>query len=133
MLACFKSILKIWHSTYLYLCSNLPMKFAVFLKISLLFRLFCLLTKIYGSITWELQQLWMRKFQCLLFVLKGSYLCYYIICMAVPLKLKKLKIIFAVCLRRNKPFKQKKKNEKIKKKVLINFTLCMKHFWIISE
>ena len=28
----------------------------------------------------------MRKFQCLLFVLKRFYICYYIICMTVPLK-----------------------------------------------
>ena len=28
----------------------------------------------------------MRKFQCLLFVLKRSYICYYIICMTVPLE-----------------------------------------------
>ena len=28
----------------------------------------------------------MRKFQCLLFVLKRSYICYYIICMTVPLR-----------------------------------------------
>ena len=28
----------------------------------------------------------MRYFQCLLFVLKRSYICYYIICMTVPLK-----------------------------------------------
>ena len=28
----------------------------------------------------------MRKFQCLLFMLKQSYTCYYIICMAAPLK-----------------------------------------------
>ena len=27
----------------------------------------------------------MRKFQCSLFVLKRSYICYYIICMTVPL------------------------------------------------
>ena len=27
----------------------------------------------------------MRKSQCLLFVLKRSYICYYIICMTVPL------------------------------------------------
>ena len=27
----------------------------------------------------------MEKFQCLLFVLKGSYICDYIICMTVPL------------------------------------------------
>ena len=27
----------------------------------------------------------MRKFQCLLFVLKRSYICYYVICMTVPL------------------------------------------------
>ena len=28
----------------------------------------------------------MRKFQCLLFVLKRSYICYYIICTGVPLR-----------------------------------------------
>ena len=28
----------------------------------------------------------MRKFQCLLFVLKRSYICYYIICMTVHFK-----------------------------------------------
>ena len=27
----------------------------------------------------------MRKFQCSLFVLKRSYICYYLICMTVPL------------------------------------------------
>ena len=65
------------------------MKFATFLKSSLLFNsfccLFCLWTKLYGSITLKLEQLWMRIFQCLLFVLKRSYICYYIICMTVPL------------------------------------------------
>ena len=30
----------------------------------------------------------MRKFQCLLFVLQRSYICYDIICMTVPLKIK---------------------------------------------
>ena len=35
-------------------------------------------TKLYGSITSNLEQLWMRKFQCLLFVLKQSYIHYYI-------------------------------------------------------
>ena len=29
----------------------------------------------------------MRKFQCLLFVLKRSHICYYIICTTVPLNL----------------------------------------------
>ena len=33
----------------------------------------------------KLEQLWMQKFQCLLFVLKRLYICYYGICMAVPL------------------------------------------------
>ena len=32
----------------------------------------------------KLEQLWMRKFWCLLFVLKRSYICYHIICMTVP-------------------------------------------------
>ena len=31
----------------------------------------------------------MRKFQGFLFVLKRSYICYYIICMTVPLNRKK--------------------------------------------
>ena len=34
----------------------------------------------------------MQKFQCLLFVLKRSYMCYYIICITVPL-LKKIRLI----------------------------------------
>ena len=42
--------------------------------------------KLYDSITQKLEQLWMRKFRCLLFVLKQSYICYYIICIVVPLK-----------------------------------------------
>ena len=35
--------------------------------------------------TWKLELLWMRKFPCLVFVLKQSYICYYMICMTVPL------------------------------------------------
>ena len=35
--------------------------------------------------TEQLEQLWMRKLQCLLFVWKRSYICNYIICMTVPL------------------------------------------------
>ena len=35
---CFKSILKILHSNYLQFCSNLPVKFAIFLKSNLLFK-----------------------------------------------------------------------------------------------
>ena len=42
-------------------------------------------TKLYGSVTQKLEQLSMRKLPCLLFVLKRSYICYYIICMTVPL------------------------------------------------
>ena len=37
-----------------------------------------------GSVTSKLEQMWMRKFQCFLFVLKRSYICYYIISMTVP-------------------------------------------------
>ena len=33
----------------------------------------------------KLEQLWMSKFQYLIFVLKRPYICYCIICMAVPL------------------------------------------------
>ena len=32
----------------------------------------------------------MRKFKCLLFVLKRSYIYYYVICMTVPLKNRQL-------------------------------------------
>ena len=34
------------------------------------------------------RKLWMRKFPCLLFVLKRSYICYHIICMTVLLMLQ---------------------------------------------
>ena len=48
-LTCFKNILKISHSNYASFCSNLPMKFAIFFKSSLLFNsfycLFLLLNK----------------------------------------------------------------------------------------
>ena len=37
----------------------------------------------------------MQKCQCLLFVLKRSYICYYIICMTVPLILATVTIQFA--------------------------------------
>ena len=64
-LICFKTILKILHFNYLQYCNNLPVKFVIFLKSSLLFNsfycLFCLQTKLYGSITSKLEQLWMRK------------------------------------------------------------------------
>ena len=84
---CFKSILKTSHSNYLLFYSSLPVKFAIFLKSSLLFNssycLFCLYTKFYSSIALKLELLWMQKFQFLLYVLKWSYICYYIICMAV--------------------------------------------------
>ena len=44
----------------------------------------------------------MRKFQCLLFVLKRSYILYYIICMTVPLnallsKFKVLPVVGILC------------------------------------
>ena len=39
-LTCFKSILKISHSSYFSICSDLLMKFAIFLKSSLLFHCF---------------------------------------------------------------------------------------------
>ena len=31
----------------------------------------------------------MQKYQCLLFVLKQSYICYYIICITVPLSIRR--------------------------------------------
>ena len=47
----------------------------------------------YGSITWKLEQLFMQTFQCLLFMLKWSYICYYIICMTAPLMVFPKKIV----------------------------------------
>ena len=79
-LTCFKSVLKISHPNYLEFYSNLPVKHAISLKSSLLFNIFyCLFsfkTKLYSSITLKLEQLWMRKLHCLLFLLKQSYICY---------------------------------------------------------
>ena len=72
-------------------CGNWPVKFAIFLKSSLLFSIFyCLFLFVneivlYDSITSKLGQIWMRKLQCLLFVLKWSRICNYIISMTVPL------------------------------------------------
>ena len=64
------------------------MKFAIFLKSSPVFNsfycFFCLKIKLYGSIAYKLEQLWMRKFQCLILPLKRSFI-YYIICITVPL------------------------------------------------
>ena len=37
------------------------------------------------GLTLKLEQLRLQKFQCLLFVLKQSCICYYIICRTVPL------------------------------------------------
>ena len=81
-------------TTYNYLpCSNLPVKISIFLRSSLFFNCFCCLfwfeLRLYGSITYKLEQLWMQKFQRLLFLLKRSYVCYYIICMTVPLTLSR--------------------------------------------
>ena len=60
-----------------------------FSKSSLLFNsfycLFLFVNKIFGSITSKLGHIWMRKSQCLLFVLKRSYICHYITCMTIPL------------------------------------------------
>ena len=39
----------------------------------------------------------MRKFQCLLFVLKRLYICYYIMCMTVPLNVIISLICFCFC------------------------------------
>ena len=41
------------------------------------------------SITEKLEQLGMGKFGHVLFMLKRSYICYYIICMTLPLKMVK--------------------------------------------
>ena len=41
----------------------------------------------------------MQKFQCLLFVLKQSYICHYIVCMTVPLKTSQKRYFFEMFLR----------------------------------
>ena len=67
---------------------NLPIKFSFFLKSSLLLKFllsFLFKTKLYGSITQKLEQLWMQKFWWLLLMLKQSCICYYVISMTVPL------------------------------------------------
>ena len=50
---CFKSILKISHSNYLSYCSNLPLKFAIFLKSSLLFNSFHCVFLFINKIFWH--------------------------------------------------------------------------------
>ena len=62
----------------------LTLKLAYFLTVSTVFSV-CKQQK-NGLITYKLQQLWMWKFQCVLFVLQRLYICYYIICMTVPLR-----------------------------------------------
>ena len=77
-------------SSYLWFYSDLPVKFAIFLESSLPFNSFCCFF-LFINKTLQLnnliEQIWKRKFQCLLFMLKRSYICYYIICMTVPLKI----------------------------------------------
>ena len=70
------------------LCSNLLVKFAIFLKIAFLTVsiVFSVINKSFRLNNLKLEQLWMLKFQCLFFVLKQSYICYYVICMTVPLR-----------------------------------------------
>ena len=61
----------------------------IFLKSSLLFNSFycllCLKTKVYGSNIKTRTELWMQKLLYLLFKMKRLYICYYIICLTVPL------------------------------------------------
>ena len=61
----------------------------IFLKSSLLFNSFycllCLKTKVYGSNIKTRTELWMQKLLYLLFTMKRLYICYYIICLTVPL------------------------------------------------
>ena len=77
-----KCILRISHSKYL-------QKFANFLKSSLLLNSFFVFSvykqTFYSWITWKLKNLFMQNFQSLLLKLKQSFICSYIICMAVPL------------------------------------------------
>ena len=59
--------------------------FAVISLWNLLFNSFCCLFLLINK---TLRQKWMQKFQCLLFVLKRSYIYYYIICITEPLTIK---------------------------------------------
>ena len=71
----------------------------------------------------------MQKFQCLLFVLKRSYICYYIICIIAPLmtcgkKLQKLLIFIELQklsrkAKRNYNLKERYKKAKVNNKAMI--------------
>ena len=44
----------------------------------------------------------MRRFQCLLFVLNQSYICFYIICMTVPLSTSKKQAVIKLIEKKDK-------------------------------
>ena len=87
----FKSILKISHSNYLTFCSNLPVKLPIFLKSGLLLTvsivIFLLINKTLRFNNLNTRTA-IQKRKCFLFVLKRSYICFYIICMIVPLRFR---------------------------------------------
>ena len=79
----------------------------------------------------------MQKFQCLLFVLKQSYICYYIICIIAPLmtcgkKLQKLLIFIEFQklsrkAKRNYNLKERHKKAKVNNEAMIfidNWKIC---------
>ena len=76
----FKSILKISHSTCLQLCSNLPVKFVISLKSSLLFSSSIVFSVYKQNVTGQLLEK-QKSYECenssvFLFVLKRSYSFY---------------------------------------------------------
>ena len=93
---CFESILKISHSDYLQFCSNLPVKFAIFFKSSLIFSVFIVFS-VYKQTSWfnVLKTRTGVNAKTLVFVIvsKQSYICYYIICMTVLLSQNQCMIV----------------------------------------
>ena len=86
----FQSIPEILHSNYLLLCSNLPVKFAIFLKSGLPFNSF-LLSFLFINKNLRLNNLKTRtdmnvKISVFVVCVKAMIFFFYIICMTVSLR-----------------------------------------------
>ena len=84
-LTCFKNILKSSYSNYFN--SNLPMRFTILLKISLLFNsfycIFCNKTLVLDNIK-TITAMNVKNLVFVICVVMIIYICYYIICMTLP-------------------------------------------------
>ena len=86
-LTCSKCILEISHSNYLQFCSNLPVRFAIFLRSSLLFNnSYPVVFSVYKQnfMAENLKTRTAMNAKISVFVICVEVICYYIICMAVP-------------------------------------------------